>query len=98
MTKPTCAVHVVFHIKPEHAGAFRAIVVKQAENSLTKESWCHQFDVATDPEKPHSFFLYETYDDRAAFEKHRGTQHFAEFTAAIEGMVDAKEFGLWDIA
>jgi quinol monooxygenase YgiN len=97
MTSPTCAVHVVFNIKPEFREQFHEVILKQAKNSLTREDWCHQFDVAVDPEKPNSFMLYETYDDRDAFAKHRETDHFAEFNSSINGWVESKEVAVWDI-
>lgn len=97
MSQPTCAVHVVFNIKPEHVEQFRQAVLQQAKNSLEREPWCHQFDVATMPERPHSFMLYETYDNRAAFVKHRETAHFADFTASVTPWIDSKEVAIWDI-
>lgn len=98
MPKPTCAVQVLFNIKAEHVTSFRDAVLQQARNSLEKESWCHQFDVGTMPERPHSFLLYETYDDREAFAKHRQTEHFAVFSQTITDWVESKEVGVWDIA
>ena len=97
MGNPTCAVHVVFTIKPEHVEDFRAVVMRQAKNSVTLETWCHQFDVSTSADRPNEFQLYETYDDRAAFAKHRETSHFAEFSQAISDWVASKEVSVWDI-
>ncbi len=98
MPKPTCAVCVSFHIKAEFVEQFREAVINQAKNSIEKEPWCHQFDVCTTPEAPNTFMLYETYDDRAAFEeKHRRTDHFAKFIQTVEHWIESKQFGLWDI-
>lgn len=97
MTKATCAVQVIFNIHPQHVEDFRAAVLQQAKNSVEREEWCHQFDVCTLPERPHSFMLYETYDDRAAFVKHRATAHFADFNATVTPWVESKEVGIWDI-
>jgi quinol monooxygenase YgiN len=36
------------------------------------------------PENPRLYFLYEQYDDEAAFQAHRETSHFKEY---IEGRV-----------
>jgi len=89
----------MFTIKPENMAEFREAVLLQAKNSLEKEPWCHQFDVGFDPERPNQVLLYETYDDRAAFyEKHRTTEHFAQFGQKISTWVEAKQFGIWDIA
>lgn len=97
MPKPTCAVHVVFQIHPEHFDSFCTAVSQQAHNSLEREPWCHQFDVCLAPDRPHSVMLYETYDDRQAFVKHRETAHFAEFNARVTPWVASKEVAIWDI-
>jgi (4S)-4-hydroxy-5-phosphonooxypentane-2,3-dione isomerase len=98
MSKPTCAVCVTFHIKEEFIDSFRAAVTAQAKNSLEKESWCHQFDVCTTADSPNTFMLYETYDDRRAFEeKHRTTTHFAVFISTVEDWIESKQLGIWDI-
>lgn len=97
MSKPRCAVQVLFTIKPEHFEDFRPVILAQAKNSLEKEPGCHQFDVATIPELPHSIHLYETYDDRAAFDAHRETSHFAEFSAKISDWVEEKQVHICDI-
>lgn len=97
MLKATCSVCVIFTIKAEHVEQFREAVLLQAKNSLEKEDWCHQFDVSFDPEKPNQVLLYETYDDRAAFVKHRQTEHFAKFSSTIANWVESKQVGVWDI-
>lgn len=98
MSQPTCAVCVRFEIIPEHFDRFLQAAVQQAKNSKEREPWCHQFDVSIMPDKPNCVLLYETYDDRAAFfEKHRQTEHFGEFQQRIDGCVQSKEIGVWDI-
>ena len=98
MTKPTCAVCVTFQVKPEHFDEFLDRVKQQANDSLSKEAWCHQFDVSTREDAPFEVLLYETYDDRTAFlEKHRQTDHFAEFNATVSDWIAAKQVGVWDI-
>lgn len=98
MSQATCAVCVIFRIKPQYFDQFLAAVNAQAKNSKELEPWCHQFDVSTMPEQPHSVLLYETYVDRPAFfEKHRTTNHFAKFVQTIADWVESKEVGVWDI-
>lgn len=99
MSVPTCAVHVIFTVKPEHKAEFHQAVMLQAKTSLEREPWCVQFDVCTsDAESPNTFMLYETYDDRAAFEKHRQTEHLAEFNATIGPWVETRNVTIWDIS
>lgn len=96
--QPTCAVCVTFTIKADHVEQFREAVMLQAKNSLEREPWCHQFDVCTDDSSnPNVVMLYETYDDRAAFDKHRQTEHFAQYSAKVANWIEAKQLGIWDI-
>ena len=83
-------VAVEFKIKDEHVDAFRQRVMQQAADSLENEAACHQFDVCVDAEQPSAFFLYEVYDDAAAFEAHRQTEYFAEFAETVADWVAAK--------
>ncbi len=75
-------VTVTFQIATEKAQAFAARVQKQAEDSLT-EPGCQRFDVWRDPSDPARVFLYEIYDDRAAFEAHLASDHFIAFDAEV---------------
>lgn len=88
-------VTVLFEVLPQHRDAFRARVVIQAEVSLRDEPGCKQFDVWTDPERPDQVYLYEVYDDRAAFETHLATPHFKAFDQEVGAWVVNKTVGLW---
>jgi (4S)-4-hydroxy-5-phosphonooxypentane-2,3-dione isomerase len=74
---------VFFEAKPEHVAAVRGALLGQARNSLEREKGCRQFDVAEDPVDPAAFFLYETYDDEAAFKAHLETEHFKTFNEMV---------------
>ena len=72
------------------AGVIRLIETNAAA-SVRDEPGCHRFDVATDPAHPDEVFLYEIYDDAAAFDAHRQTPHYAVFDEAISDLVAGKE-------
>lgn len=91
MNQPTFAIAVRFQIHSQFVSAFTKRVVKQAQDSLTKEAGCLQFDVLLDQEDPTAIFLYETYRDSVAFEAHRATPHFADFQATIAEWVVSKQ-------
>lgn len=92
------AVTVLFRIHPEHTEAFRKAVLKQATNSLTHEPQCRQFDVCFDNDRPQDVFLFEVYDDEAAFAAHRQTPYFAEFGATVADWVESKELRTWTVS
>lgn len=83
-------VAVEFRIKADHVYAFREVVLRQAKNSLTKEEQCRQFDVCFDPKEKSRVFLYELYDNRAAFDHHCQTEHFAQFSATVKDWIESK--------
>lgn len=85
------AVVVTFQIVPGQMEAFLPLIRANAHGSLTHEEGCHQFDVATDPDRPDEVFLYELYTDEAAFKVHQTMPHFKTCGAATGHMVAAKD-------
>lgn len=84
------AVTVTFVTKPGQFDMFLPLVLENARISLELEQGCHRFDVCTDPELPERVFLYELYDDRAAFDLHLKSSHFRSFDTAIGSMIADK--------
>jgi len=73
-------VTVLFVAKPEHRADFRREMIANAEASRTREPGCRQFDVCESADGK-DIFLYEIYDDEAAFKAHLATDHFRKFNA-----------------
>ena len=88
-------VTVVFEISAGSEEVFRSAVQRQAENSLAREEACRRFDVCLDPARPDRVFLYEIYDDRAAFDAHLASDHFAAFDSQVAEMVASKTVETW---
>ena len=78
---------VDFEIAPGAGEAFLALILENARQSLLYEPGCRQFDVCVDPERPERVFLYEVYEDRAAFDAHMASAHYRAF--------DAKSRNIW---
>jgi (4S)-4-hydroxy-5-phosphonooxypentane-2,3-dione isomerase len=91
MHQPTFAIVVTFQIKPECVELFLARVKQQASDSLRLEEGCKQFDVLIDESNPAIIVLYETYTDAKAFDAHRATTHFADFSTAVAPWFASKE-------
>ncbi len=83
-------VTVVFQVSAEHAASFQKRVQQQAADSLT-EPGCRRFDVWCDPGDSARVFLFEIYDDRAAFDAHLASFHFIVFDAEVGPWVTAKQ-------
>jgi len=88
------AVCVDFEVDPASLDAFLTIMQKNASDSLTNEVGCHQFDITQDPDNPTTIFLYELYDDAAAFDLHKKASHYLEFNRLVSEMVTAKSVRL----
>ncbi len=85
------AVVVEFKLIAGSMETFMPLMHLQAKNSLTREAGCHQFDICTDDDMPDHVFLYEVYEDRAAFDDHMASAHFKEFGAGVENMIADKQ-------
>jgi (4S)-4-hydroxy-5-phosphonooxypentane-2,3-dione isomerase len=84
------AVTVLFKINEGRRDQFLPLMIENARLSLQDEPGCHQFDVCTDPARPDDVFLYEIYDDVAAFKAHLQMPHFKSFDANVSEMIDEK--------
>jgi autoinducer 2-degrading protein len=90
-------VTVNFQINEEHLEMFMAAMIRQAQNSLTREKDCLQFDVCQDRENPERVFLYEIYSDRAAFDAHLETPHFFDFDRTVAPWTVSKVAEQWEL-
>jgi quinol monooxygenase YgiN len=81
---------VEFIIKAGHAAEFLPAMLENARASREHEPGCRQFDVCLTPGDPHVIFLYEHYDDRAAFDAHLASVHFLAFDALVAPWVERK--------
>jgi len=81
---------VDFTTHAANAEDFAAAIAENATRSVADERGCHQFDVGRDPADPTAFFLYEVYEDDAAFQAHLASPHFRKFDALTAPWVTAK--------
>jgi quinol monooxygenase YgiN len=86
-------VTVLFELHTDHAPAFQEAVIANARASREREAGCRQFDVVA-VTGGSSIFLYEVYDDRAAFDAHLASPHFLEFDRRTRGWVARKDVQL----
>ena len=68
----------------------KSLLIENASASLRGEPGCRRFDVVEIRGEGAPFYLYEVYDDEAAFELHLGTDHYKDFSIAAEQLFDAK--------
>jgi quinol monooxygenase YgiN len=74
------------HIKSEYLSAFQDAIADNARHSVLDEPGCRRFDVVQSNDDPNFVWLYEVYDDRAAFDYHTTTPHFFRWRDASKEM------------
>ena len=82
---------VIVDVKPEHAQAFRAIVVPEMVQSLKVESGVWAMYAATEKTNPNRWYFYEIYANQAAYQQHRQTPHFQDYLKRTADMLQSKE-------
>ena len=88
---------VDFKIKPGRMADFRKLIDDNARASVRDEPGCRRFDVCANRKDADRVLLYEIYDDRAAFDAHLKTRHFAIFNDASAPLVADKIVGEYDL-
>ena len=83
-------VYAEFEVVPSKLENFIGAMRKNAAQSFADEAGCQQFDICQDPQNPNTMYLYEIYDDEAAFEAHKSEPHYHDFNHAVDGMVIKK--------
>jgi quinol monooxygenase YgiN len=91
-------VTVEFGVDPAQWAQFLPLMLENARRSRSDEPGCRQFDVCVDAARAGAVFLYELYDDRAAFDAHLVSPHFKAFAAATEKMIAKRHVATWQRA
>lgn len=81
---------VDFDILPAERENYLAAITENGMASV-KEPGCRRFDILNLASDPNHFFLYEVYDNDAAVQSHRTTDHFKKYAAATAKMIAKRE-------
>ncbi len=88
-------VTVNFKAKPDKIEEFHEAILFQAKSSRENEEGCRQFDVVISQDDPSRFFVYEIYDDAAAFEIHKNSPHSAITGERVPDLLEERDLQLW---
>jgi (4S)-4-hydroxy-5-phosphonooxypentane-2,3-dione isomerase len=88
---------VEFRLKPGSSQAFGELIGANARASVADEPGCRRFDIATSPSDPDRVFLYEIYDDQAAFDHHLAAAHYLRFKEGCAALVESSTIHLLDL-
>lgn len=92
------AITVDFTLQPGSLAAFRKLIDRNAKDSCADEPGCRRFDVLAPENSTDQVFLYEIYDDRAAFDAHLKTPHYDVFNRESASLVLTKKVAVYDLA
>ncbi len=71
-------------IKEGHKQEFIEAMLDDAKGSLHNEPGCLRFDVVQDAGDSDRIWLYEVYQDEAAFDAHREAPHFIKWRDTVK--------------
>ena len=86
--------HLTCH--PDHLQAFKARLLRHARISREAEPGCRRFDVHQERGEPTLFLLIEVYEDQAALDLHRRSEHYQAFRADTARWVVERRWWLWE--
>jgi autoinducer 2-degrading protein len=81
---------VEYDIVPGQVDAYLAAVKENAAASV-QEPGCREFNVLVSQKDPNHVLIVEVYDDAAAVQAHRETDHFKKYAATIKDMFAKRE-------
>jgi (4S)-4-hydroxy-5-phosphonooxypentane-2,3-dione isomerase len=76
---------VEYDVQPGQVDAYLAALKENAAASV-KEPGCHEFNILVSQKDPNHVLIFEVYDDAAAAQAHRETDHFKKYAATIKDM------------
>jgi quinol monooxygenase YgiN len=76
-------------IVPSETAKFLEAVKENGEFAV-KEPGCREFNITVLASNPNHVFLYEVYDNEAALNTHRMSEHFKKFQATTANMVSGR--------
>jgi quinol monooxygenase YgiN len=88
---------VDFRLKTGARRQFRRLIDQNAKQSATREPGCRRFDVLEPVGEEDRILLYEIYADRAAFDAHTKTEHYAQFDSESAGLLASKSVVVCDL-
>jgi (4S)-4-hydroxy-5-phosphonooxypentane-2,3-dione isomerase len=77
-------------VVPGQIDAYLAALKENGAASV-HEPGCHEFNITVSQKDPNHVFIFEVYDNAAAFEAHRATDHFKKYAATTKDMVAKRD-------
>ncbi len=82
-------------VREDAVEPFRARLARHAKTSVAREPGCRSFEFHQERDDPALFLLVEVYDDEAALEAHRTSEHYLAFRADVADWVVDRKWWFW---
>ncbi|WGE67579.1 antibiotic biosynthesis monooxygenase [Actinobacillus equuli subsp. haemolyticus] len=77
-------------VKPVQNEDFKAIVLDEMQQSMTKENSVILMYAATLKDQPNEWRFFEIYANKTAYQQHRNTPHFQAYLKQTQAMIERK--------
>jgi (4S)-4-hydroxy-5-phosphonooxypentane-2,3-dione isomerase len=85
-------------VVPGQIDAYLA-ALKENGAAAVHEPGCREFNITVSQKDPNHVFIFEVYDNAAALEAHRATDHFKKYVATTKEMIAKREVRpFWSVA
>jgi (4S)-4-hydroxy-5-phosphonooxypentane-2,3-dione isomerase len=85
-------------VVPGQIDAYLA-ALKENGAAAVHEPGCREFNITVSQKDPNHVFIFEVYDNAAALDAHRATDHFKKYVATTKEMIAKREVRpFWSVA
>ena len=78
-------------VVPGQIDNFLAALKENGAAAVKQEPGCHEFNITVSQKDPNHVFIFEVYDNAAALDAHRQTDHFKKAAAVTKEMVAKRD-------
>jgi (4S)-4-hydroxy-5-phosphonooxypentane-2,3-dione isomerase len=78
-------------VVPGQIDNYLAALKENGAAAVKQEPGCHEFNITVSQKDPNHVFIFEVYDNAAALDAHRQTDHFKKYAAVTKEMVARRD-------
>ena len=78
-------------VVPGQIDNYLAALKENGAAAVKQESGCREFNITVSQKDPNHVFIFEVYDNAAALDAHRQTDHFKKYAAVTKDMVAKRD-------
>jgi autoinducer 2-degrading protein len=78
-------------VVPGQIENYLAAIKEVGATAIKTEPGCSEFDITVSQKDPNRLFIFEVYDNTAAFDAHLKSDHYKKYAAAVKDIVAKRE-------